>query len=91
VTPKLGDPVQLDPALLGEVPAYARVRQFERARQTVALSEMAARLLPAEEARAYAEALLRLIPALDAARAAGHRAPAVPEPVTSSRASAGAR
>ncbi|MBB5319312.1 hypothetical protein [Tunturibacter empetritectus] len=53
---KIGDPVEFSPTVLAELPAYARVDQYQRARWAIALSRAAS--------------LLRDVPALQAAIAA---------------------
>ena len=66
---KIGDPVEFGEGVLGRVPVYARVRQFEHARRVVDLSRMAHAMLPAETARLLTASLVADVPALQAALA----------------------
>ena len=77
---KIGDPVEFGPAILGEVPAYARLKDYGHARRVVDLARMAHAVLPAEAAAAITATLLSDAPALQAALATRtgtdlHRAP----------------
>ena len=64
---KIGDPVEFSPTVLAELPAYARVRQYDRARRAVRLSQMAYASLPKEAAGALTASLLHDVPVLQAA------------------------
>jgi hypothetical protein len=66
-TVKIGDPVEFSPTVLAELPAYARVQQYDRARRAVSLSQMAYASLPKETAKALTASLLHDVPALQAA------------------------
>lgn len=68
--PKIGDPVEFNPTVLAELPAYARVDQYQRARRAIALSRAAYASLPTDTAQALTASLLRDVPALQAAIAA---------------------
>ncbi|MGW5751438.1 hypothetical protein [Nocardia rhamnosiphila] len=66
--PRRGDPINYDPGLdLAVLPAYARVRQYEQAREAVKLIRAANQLLDAESARGFIDNLLAGIPAVAAA------------------------
>ncbi|MGA7317454.1 MAG: hypothetical protein WBX22_26185 [Silvibacterium sp.] len=70
---KIGDPVEFSPTVLVELPAYARVQQYDRARRAVSLSQMAYASLPKETAKALTASLLHDVPALQAAISAESR------------------
>jgi hypothetical protein len=72
-TVKIGDPVEFSATVLAELPAYARVQQYERARRAVRLSQLAYASLPEEAARAMTASLVHDVPALQAAIAAQSR------------------
>ena len=64
---KLGDPVQFEPGVLGDVPTYARLNQYTRAQHAVKLAYMAHAGLPKEIANAITVSLISEVPALQAA------------------------
>jgi len=70
-TPKPGDPV-MDPGVLAGLPAWTRIRRFERVRRALALAEAARRALPEPVAQALTARLHRDVPEL-ALRAAPGR------------------
>ena len=71
---KIGDPVEFGPAILSDLPAYARLQEYGNARRAVDLSRMAHAFLPPEAATAVRSALVADVPALQAALAR-HQAP----------------
>ncbi len=64
--PRPGEPVELDPVLLAEVPAWARVREFERARQAVVLAKMVEATFPRKTASVFIKSLVAETAALTA-------------------------
>jgi hypothetical protein len=64
---KLGDPVEFEPGILGEVPAYARLDQYARAKEAVELAYSAYAVIPKEIAHALTTSLISDVPALQAA------------------------
>jgi hypothetical protein len=66
---KIGDPVEFGPALLQDVPAYARVHQYVQARRVIDLARMAHAFLPQETAKALTASLVSDVPALQGALA----------------------
>jgi hypothetical protein len=64
---KLGDPVEFGPGILGDVPAYARLHQYERARRVVDMARMAHAVLPKETAKVLIASLVADVPALQGA------------------------
>jgi hypothetical protein len=64
--PRPGEPVELDPVVLVEAPAWTRLREFERAREAIDLAKMAELKLPRAEARKFIAALVAETPALAA-------------------------
>lgn len=66
---KIGDPVEFGPGILGDVPAYARLHQYERARRVIDLARMAHAVLPKETAQALTASLVSDVPALQGALA----------------------
>jgi hypothetical protein len=81
--PKIGDPVELV-GVLGDVPAYARIHQYERARRVIDIARVAHALLPKETAQVLTASLVSDVPALQAALAIRSMTPASPrspEPV----------
>lgn len=63
-TPLPGEPRELDPGVIAALPAYARVALFRQARQALALTRLAAAVLPAEAATAYLQATKVRLPIL---------------------------
>jgi hypothetical protein len=57
-------PVEINAAVLANLPVYARRQQYERARRVVAISQLAAEAFDAERARLLSEVLMRDVPAL---------------------------
>jgi hypothetical protein len=68
--PKIGDPVELGPAVLASVPAYARLHEYDRARRVVDLARMAQAVLPKATAKLLTASLVADVPVLQAAMAA---------------------
>jgi len=66
---KVGDPVEFGPAILADIPAYARLKQYGLARRAVDLARMAHAFLPTEMATAVTAALVSDVPALQGALA----------------------
>jgi hypothetical protein len=66
--PGPGDPI--DQNVLAELPAYARLEQYQQARQALKLVGMARKLLKEDQARAYAASLVKDVPTLSIATAA---------------------
>ncbi|MEJ7682451.1 MAG: hypothetical protein WKG06_32285 [Segetibacter sp.] len=64
---KIGDPIEFGSAILNDVPAWARVHGYQKAREAVNLSKMATEYLPEEQARMVIAALVADAPALEAA------------------------
>ncbi|MGC2240352.1 MAG: hypothetical protein WA726_05900 [Acidimicrobiia bacterium] len=66
--PKPGETVELDPGVLAYVPAWARVAEYDRARQALLLAKIAVAKLPHESAMAFIRSLVESAPALAAVR-----------------------
>lgn len=62
--PKPGETVIIDPGILNELPAFARLSQYQAAQNVVYLSRMAAAVMPPEAAQAYAMFLAADVPVL---------------------------
>ena len=71
--PRPGEEVEINPGVLVDVPAWARVEAFARARQAVELAELARAELPRAEARKFIKSLVATTPALTAALSARTR------------------
>jgi hypothetical protein len=69
---KIGDPVEFGPAVLSDLPAYARVAEYSNAKRVVELSRMANAFLPQESAAPVISALVADVPVLQAALARRH-------------------
>lgn len=67
--PGRGDPI--DEGMIARLPAYARVEQYRRAQDALALARMAKKLLPAEDAISYARSMVNEIPVLSISTADG--------------------
>lgn len=64
--PRPGDQVELDPSVLVEVPAWARLTEFERARQAIYIASIAEAKLPRDAADTFIHSLVDTTPALQA-------------------------
>jgi len=64
---KVGDPTIFDPGILADLPAHARLTQYEHARRTVDLARVASAVLPAAAARIAIASLVADVPALQGA------------------------
>jgi hypothetical protein len=64
--PRPGDEVELDPGILVEVPAWARLTEFERARQAIYIASIAEAKLPRETAETFIQSLVDNTAALQA-------------------------
>jgi hypothetical protein len=65
--PKFGDPVQFGSEVEGEIPAYARLHEYKRAKNAIDLARLAYGTLPHETARLLTNSLISNVPALQAA------------------------
>ena len=64
---KIGDPIEFGPSILNDVPAWARIHDYNKAREAVNISKMAEAYLPKEQARMVVAAMVAGAPALQAA------------------------
>ncbi|WEK21492.1 MAG: hypothetical protein P0Y49_10120 [Candidatus Pedobacter colombiensis] len=64
---KKGDPIEFDPQILNDIPAYARVDQYERAKRVLDISRIAHRTLPLKTAQALTASLVLDVPSLQIA------------------------
>jgi hypothetical protein len=62
--PRPGEPVEIDPLVLVEAPAWTRLREFERAREAIELAKMAEMTLSRNAARKFIGSLIAETPAL---------------------------
>ena len=62
--PKRGETHRIDPGIFAEMPAFARVTQYERARRIVMLSFIAPAVLTSDAANALVTSFLVDVPAL---------------------------
>jgi hypothetical protein len=62
--PKPGEPVEIDPGILVELPAWTRVRRFAQVRKAVLLADIGRRVLPTEVADAFTASLIADAPEL---------------------------
>jgi hypothetical protein len=66
---KLGTPVEFGEAILSNVPTYARLEEYQRARRVVDMARLAVTVLPEETAQLMTASLLADVPVLQAALA----------------------
>ncbi len=66
---KIGDPVEFSPTIIADVPAYARILQYEHARRVVDMIRMANAVLPKDSAQILTSSLIANTPILQAAMA----------------------
>jgi hypothetical protein len=64
---KVGDPVVFDPGILADLPAHARLTQYQHARHAVDLARVASAVLPAAQAKRAILSLFSDVPALQGA------------------------
>jgi hypothetical protein len=62
--PRPGEPVEIDPLILVQAPAWTRLREFERAREALDLAKMAEMTLSRQGARKFIASLIAETPAL---------------------------